>query len=421
MCDTLAARGPATQSGVTLFGKNSDRERREAQQAQIAPRAEHPPGATVQCTYVRIPQARTTYAVLLCRPFWMWGAEMGANEFGVAIGNEAVHARSGPPMETALLGMDLVRLGLERARTAREAIEVLTTLLEIHGQGGDCGLLQPIHYHNSFMIADPTACFVLETLGRDWMVEEVVGARAISNAYTIDDQSWTSAAFPARIAPDVAASGLTLSRAIADPQVCQNGWDRCARATTLLEARHGVLRQIDVFRILRDHGAAATIDWRPARSNPPSICAHATDHRPRGGQTVGSLVSQLHETGPQIHWITGTAAPCISVFKPAVIGLALPDLGPAPTGYFDDACYWWRHERLHWALLDDPALDLVTLRTDRDRLEAQMAEWVEAARTAGPAELQQAVERCWRAAETLEAQWLAPLADASSPAERERR
>ena len=67
---------------------------------------------------------------------WMWGVEMGANEHGVVIGNEAVWTRE--PCDgrnKALLGMDLVRLGLERGNTAREALDVITTLLEEHGQG----------------------------------------------------------------------------------------------------------------------------------------------------------------------------------------------------------------------------------------------------------------------------------------------
>ncbi len=117
MCDTFVALPPATADGVVVFGKNSDRPYDEPQGVEVHPRRAHPPGTTVRCTYLEIPQTEVTAAVLLSRPGWMWGAEMGANEFGVVIGNEAVWTREplGPP---ALLGMDLVRLGLERGASA---------------------------------------------------------------------------------------------------------------------------------------------------------------------------------------------------------------------------------------------------------------------------------------------------------------
>uniref|UniRef100_K7FB42 Secernin-2 n=1 Tax=Pelodiscus sinensis TaxID=13735 RepID=K7FB42_PELSI len=90
------------------------------------------------CTYIEIEQAARTHAVILSRPAWLWGAEMGANEHGVCIGNEGVWTKEPLGEGEALLGMDLVRLGLERGRSAHEALQARTALLERYGQGGSC-------------------------------------------------------------------------------------------------------------------------------------------------------------------------------------------------------------------------------------------------------------------------------------------
>jgi secernin len=128
MCDTIVALGNRTADGIALFAKNSDREPNEGQYLEWIPRTSHPPGATVRCTYQEIPQVEETYAVLLSRPFWMWGCEMGLNEHGVVIGNEAVFTKE-PYAKTGLLGMDMMRLALERSTDARQALDLIIELL----------------------------------------------------------------------------------------------------------------------------------------------------------------------------------------------------------------------------------------------------------------------------------------------------
>jgi hypothetical protein len=85
----------------------------------------------------------------------------------------------------ALTGMDVVRLALERAGTAIEAVFVVTELLERYGQGGSGHEAVDRPYWSSFLIADPRSAFVVETSGRDYAVERVERSRATSNRTTI--------------------------------------------------------------------------------------------------------------------------------------------------------------------------------------------------------------------------------------------
>jgi secernin len=412
MCDTIVALPCATASDGVLFGKNSDRERNEAQAVESFARTQHADGARVQCTYIAIPQVRQTFAVLLCRPFWIWGAEMGANEHGVVIGNEAVHSRVPPQRENALIGMDLLRLGLERAASAAEAVEVITTLLEQHGQGGSCGHQSPRYYHNSFIIADRREAYVLETVGRMWAIKLADHVRAISNAYSIGrnlDRTSASLVDHARTQGwcrevadlDVAAAFSDLKQ-----DAISQGRARCARSTTLLQHASGNLRAADMVAILRDHGAVAEIDpdWHPQDALTRTICMHAADGE-RGGQTVGSMVSEL-QGNRIVHWVTATAAPCTSIFKPVLPGIALPAHGPRLTDRCDTRTLWWRHEQLHRAMLDEFPIHLAAIRAERDALESAFRTRIDGVLVDGSdADRTQAVAECWADADATERRW----------------
>ncbi len=121
-CDTFVIVGDA--GSRTIFGKNSDRPNTEVHEVVRFPRANYLAGSTLKCQYIEIPQSATTHAVILSRPAWLWGAEMGANEHGVCIGNEAVHSRLSRECDdgvSRLLGMDLVLMPGRTARRDRAA------------------------------------------------------------------------------------------------------------------------------------------------------------------------------------------------------------------------------------------------------------------------------------------------------------
>src|ERR1700677_711906 len=131
MCDTLCAPG---RRGM-VFAKNSDRPPGEVQIAWPFGRRASA-GCTLRTQYLSIGDTGAHAAFLSC-PTWLWGAEHGVKEFGVAIGNERVYTvHDAAHARPALTGMDLVRLGPERSRTAPEALQILIELLGTHGQGG---------------------------------------------------------------------------------------------------------------------------------------------------------------------------------------------------------------------------------------------------------------------------------------------
>jgi dipeptidase len=404
MCDTMAARAAATATGGTLFAKNSDRERNEAQFLELNPARLYGNGSRLRATYITIPQAKRTHAVLLSRPFWIWGAEMGANEHGVVIGNEAVHPRSTPQRQPALLGMDLLRMGLERGATAVEAVDVIIALLEQHGQGGNCSHLGRRFYDNSFIVADRNDVFVLETVGRRWAVERAPAVRAISNTFTIGTEF-------ERCSPDLRAfaresgwasgNGFDFAAAVtnAEHPGLPVARTRCTRATELLNRAAGRLTVADMAAILRDHGADAGPDWHPQDPTSGSICMHAADGR-RGGQSVASLVSDLRPQGA-VHWVTGSSAPCTSILKPVFIEDGLPEHGAQPGDLFDAETLWWRHEALHRAMLGDDVARIGFAEEAR-ALEAAIRARIEPLiGQPGPAR-RAAVGQCWSDAAAME-------------------
>ncbi|MBU0494161.1 MAG: C69 family dipeptidase [Chloroflexi bacterium] len=415
MCDTMVALGHVTASGHVLIAKNSDREANEAQYLVQYPRSQHAPGELVQCTYIQIPQVSETNAVLLSRPFWHWGAEIGCNEHGVVIGNEAVFSKVPANKEPALTGMDLVRLALERASTARIALETIVSLLETHGQGGNCGHLHTLYYHNSFLIADPQEAWVLETVDRLWAAECVRDLRTISNCLTIGSE-WDLASDD--LVPYAVDKGwcrgrddFHFARSFSDWLYTSFGASRARvqRSYDLLVAETGHIAVPTMTRILRDHGPAAEHDpqWRPGGITNMKICAHASWGPARTSNSTASWVADLDPAGP-IHWVTGTSAPCTGVFKPVPFGavMGLPDLGPAPTDHYDPATLWWQHERLHRTVLQDYATRLPVYAPARDELEAQFRDLVA---TAGPADHAALGARCFQMAHEAEQAWLAQM------------
>ena len=328
-CDTFVALGPATRDGHAIFAKNSDRPADEFQPLELHGRAEHPAGASLRTPFVDMPQAHVTYRHVGSRPYWCWGYEHGFNEHQVVIGNEALQSRLRPSGPT-LVGMDLVRLGLERGSTAAEAVEVITSAVATHGQGEFEHPDGHRTYDNGFIVADPGEAYVIETAGHEWAVRCVATHAAISNVYSITGD-WDRISPGAEvIAAEIGWSGgrLSFAEAFAEgDHLSGSGFLRRARSCGVLNRHEGRIDAEVMMALLSDHAdgdsepGGFVTDIDPGRG----ICMHSADSDGVGGNTAASLVADLCEDGSRlpVYW-TSMYSPCLGVFLPVFLQGELP-------------------------------------------------------------------------------------------------
>jgi len=409
MCDTLIATKLATTNNIAVFGKNSDRPPNEGQHIAYFPAAKYSAGSSLKCTYIEIPQVQKTHAILLSKPFWMWGAEIGVNEHGLVIGNEAIFSKIPANKKPALLGMDLLRAALERATNPREAVQVITDLLEKFGQGGNCTYGEELYYHNSFILANADDAWVLETVDKQWAAKQIKDVYSISNCLTIKDQ-WDIAShdlveLAVKKGFAKSSQNFDLAKDYSDFIFTTFGKGRNRRATTfsVLGEQKGKVSVESMMHTLRHHDDE---HFDPQSSiTDVDVCMHAGFGPIRVSQSTASMVVYLDKTSPII-FATGTSAPCTSIFKPFWIDAASSlSLGPAPTAQADSSLYW-THEKLHRATLLNYPERIKTYAAERDEMEKRFTQSALKLNTASAKERADFTNQCLAESLTAEAEWL---------------
>lgn len=376
MCDTLVALPDYTQTGSLIFGKNSDREPLEAQSICYVPRT-FAQQKTVQCTFIQIPEIAENHAVFLSKPFQMWGAEMGANEYGLVIGNEAVFTNVKiEKKNTGLTGMDLLRLALQRTKKAKEALECILDLLSIYGQNA-CGGYQNknFFYHNSFIIADPTEAFVLETAGKSWTYKRVKENSSISNALSIEENhdAIHLENEPRTFQGIWRREGNNFKHNFSDLLYTSiaKGAKRQSRTLTNILATGGKSMPQTFFDTLRTHNIPHE-RFSPHKANTESICMHATGLI-NPSDTTGSMVAEIRKNQVHTIWFSATSHPCMSIYLPFFFGdqnlprIFSPSASP-------DQSLWWRAYQLHQWIAEDYQKRKPIIRAELDQMQNT---WIE--------------------------------------------
>jgi secernin len=393
MCDTWVALADTTDDGRVILGKNSDRPIFDCQPLVLYPRRTWGADSPLRLEHVTLPQAAITYATLGSSPYWCWGYEEGINEFGVVIGNEAIYTKSFARAAAAsdysgkgqlgLLGMDLIRLALERARNAEEAVMVMGSLVEEYGQFGS-GVPTRSHaeggYDGSFLIADPTEAWVVETAGKRWAAQRFTqGATSISNQPSIRER-WDRGSddleeYAVEMGwwPAECAEPFDFARAYIDDRRPRHlSQIRAMRTRQLLAESDGQVTTGWMKRIARDHYEESFLGGPYFDAADPdflTICMHNSPANFTWGNTASSCVAVLpcstntanglEDELPVFWWTPGP--PCNGCYipffvhgsrLPATVSAAgaqgklvtAPNLVAADT--FSPDSYWWLFREL---------------------------------------------------------------------------
>jgi dipeptidase len=217
--------------------------------------------------------------------------------------------------------MDLVRLGLERARTAREALEIMTDLLEVHGQGGIADAAHQEAYDSSFLIADADGAFILDTSGSAYAAAPFPDGTAISNRLSVRTE-WT-------VGSPALEDGEDFDRYRDTEENTAHADVRLAASRRFLhDHRSGGLTPAIMAAHLRDHGDGpwgAPGNRGPAQPPPTAmardfsdvtVCMHAGDY----SVTTSSLIAVLpaeRASGRTVRAFVALGSPCSSVYVPA--------------------------------------------------------------------------------------------------------
>jgi len=187
-CTMVLVGKEASRTGTVLLAHNNDLTGREASLVQFIPSGVHPPGTTIALKNgCRIPQAARTRALLMVNCFTGFeeGDAVAVNDAGVCIaGGVSLKAdrndrarKLDPLVKTGMSG-HIRTIALQRARTARECVQIIGRHYSRYG----------IAYPSGVGVADREEIWYLEAGGGHfWAAVRVPDTAylAVANGYRI--------------------------------------------------------------------------------------------------------------------------------------------------------------------------------------------------------------------------------------------
>lgn len=266
-CTTILAGKGTTADGSVLHGHNEDMGFSAVGRLWPAPPAVHRKGSTVEVPYVSLELPDATYG------YWASGnafgtsglgiaAEsrpydsvlVGMNEFGLTMSCNWMYSKEENLLGQGVRRYALRQLILERARTAREAVEFIGGIIDTYSQADWGGL--------TYCLADPDEAWIVETTSKNWVARRVKDDEVlvVANRFTIGEEY------------DMASKGLI-------DTAQKNGWFDPSKGKPFnFKAAYGdPLRMSSPYDIDREERAYALLKGKPGAILPADLMLVLTD------------------------------------------------------------------------------------------------------------------------------------------------
>ena len=266
-CTTILIGKGLTINGAVIHAHNEDMGFAAVGRLWHVAAATHKRDETLAVPYVTIPQPKQTYA------YWASGNAqatsgldissktkaydsvlVGMNQWGVTMSCNWMHSKEKEQPEQGIRRYAIRQLILERAKTAREAVQIIGDFIEQNGQADWGGL--------DYNLADTNEAWIVETTTNHWVARKIKDDEiwVVANRFTI-------------------GSDFDLSSKDLIDNATKQGWynpekdgtfnfrltygktenmhqaydiDRENRARKLLESKKGIITAQDLFLVLRD-------------------------------------------------------------------------------------------------------------------------------------------------------------------------
>jgi dipeptidase len=163
-CQLFAATGDVTKDSISILAKEREIYWRKEQRIWHSPRSTHSTGDSIHFRNISTPQCSLTYKFLATNSIVMdQTTGYGINEYGLAIISHDMDSWDDDSLGAEFFhDQDYVALALARCKSSSEAIDFFEDLVLPHGINAE-----------TYLIADPTSLWLMETTGFNFVAKPI--------------------------------------------------------------------------------------------------------------------------------------------------------------------------------------------------------------------------------------------------------